>query len=76
MYHPEVYYMLARQRQSDILAQAQRRRLIRAAQAGQPTQFQRVLLALGERLIGAGERLKAAYPTTEYQGISCAQCID
>jgi hypothetical protein len=51
--------IVAKDRMSDLLAEAERTRLVRQARANRPNRFDAVLAGVGDLLITAGERLQA-----------------
>ena len=65
--HPHTLHELAKARQSDLLREAQHRRLVALARAGQPSLMARLLERLGGLLIKVGERLRKR-PTPQNTG--------
>ena len=58
MMHPITMQAYAKARQRDLLKEAEQRRLVRQARAGQPGLTDRFVKGLGDLLIEAGERLQ------------------
>ena len=57
--HPLIMQELAKTRQSDLMKEAEHRRLISRLQAGQPTMIDRLLEKTGDLLTRTGGRLQA-----------------
>jgi hypothetical protein len=67
MLNPITTYELGKARQRDLLKEAEQRRLVRQALAGQPSLSARLLERLGGLLIKAGARLeRASHLTAEW----------
>ncbi len=58
MMNPIIMLELAKARQSDLMKEAEHRRLISLLRAGQPSIIDRLLEKTGDLLTGAGERLQ------------------
>lgn len=72
MMHPIVAQAYARERQRDLLREAERRRLVRQARIGQPGLTDRFFKGMGELLIEAGERLKDRHISAEERSLRWA----
>jgi len=60
--HPLTMQELVKTRQSDLMKEAEHRRLISRLQAGQPTMIDRLLEKTGDLLTRTGGRLQARRP--------------